>query len=64
MSRDCPNKHILLICDDGEYSSASDSEEVQHALLATDHAAKMEVHVTPSDADRYESLVAQRVLST
>ena len=64
VSRDCPNKRILLICDDGEYSSASDSEEAQHALLATDHAAKTEVHVNPGDADRYESLVAQRVLST
>ena len=64
MSQDCPNKRILLICDDGEYSSASDSEEAQHALLATDHASKTEVHVNPGDADRYESLVAQRVLST
>jgi hypothetical protein len=33
-------------------------------MLATDHAAKTEVHVNPSDADRYENLVAQRVLST
>ena len=33
-------------------------------LLATDHAAKAEVHVNPGDADRYESLVVQRVLST
>ena len=64
VSRDYPNKRILLICDDGEYSSASDSEEVQHALLATDHTAKMEVHVNLGDANRYESLVAQRVLST
>jgi hypothetical protein len=62
--RDCPNKRTLLIRDDGEYSSASDSEEIEHALLATDHAAKAEVHVNPGDADRYESLVVQRVLST
>ena len=54
----------MLIRDDGEYSSASDSEEIEHALLATDHAAKAEVHVNPGDADRYESLVVQRVLST
>jgi hypothetical protein len=33
-------------------------------MLATDHAAKAEVHVNPGDADRYESLVVQRVLST
>ncbi|WVZ97723.1 hypothetical protein U9M48_043237 [Paspalum notatum var. saurae] len=64
MIRDCPNKHTLLIRDNGEYSSASDSEETQHAMFATDHAANEEVHVKPSDADRYESLVVQRVLST
>jgi hypothetical protein len=62
--RDCPNKRTLLIRDDGEYSSASDSEEIEHALLATDHAAQVEVHVNPGDADRYESLVVQRFLST
>ena len=33
-------------------------------MLATDHAANEEVHVTPGDADRYENLVVQRVLST
>ncbi|WVZ97639.1 hypothetical protein U9M48_043156 [Paspalum notatum var. saurae] len=64
MIRDCPNKRTLLIRDNGEYSSASDSEETQHAMFATDHAANEEVHVEPSDADRYESLVVRRVLST
>jgi hypothetical protein len=64
MIRDCPNKRTLLIRDNGEYSSASDSEDTHHTMLATDHAAKAEVHVNPGDADRYESLVAQRVLST
>ncbi|WVZ97508.1 hypothetical protein U9M48_043035 [Paspalum notatum var. saurae] len=64
MIRACPNKRTLLIRDNGEYSSASDSEETQHVMFATDHAAKEEVHVDPSDADRYESLVVQRVLST
>jgi hypothetical protein len=62
--RDCPSKRTLLIRDNGEYSSASDSEETRHAMLATDHAYNEEVHVAPGDADRYESLVAQRVLST
>ncbi|WVZ58363.1 LOW QUALITY PROTEIN: hypothetical protein U9M48_008642 [Paspalum notatum var. saurae] len=62
--RDCPSKRTLLIRDDGEYSSASDSEATQYAMLAIDHAAQAEVHVNPGDADRYESLVAQRVLST
>jgi hypothetical protein len=64
MARDWPNKHTLLIRDDGEYFSASDSEELEHTLLATDNAAKMDIHVNPGDADRYESLVVQRVLST
>jgi hypothetical protein len=62
--RDCPSKRILLIRDNGEYSSASDSEATEHVLLATDHAAPAEVHVNPGDADRYASLVVQRVLST
>jgi hypothetical protein len=64
VARDCPNKRTLLIRDDGEYSSASDSEELEHTLLATDNAAKTDIHVNPGDADRYESLVVQRVLST
>jgi hypothetical protein len=52
MIRDCPNKRTLLVRDNGEYSSASDSEETSHAMIATNHA------------DRYESVVVQRVLST
>jgi hypothetical protein len=55
---DCSSKRTLLIRDNGEYSSASDSEETRHAMLATDHADNEEVHVAPGDADRYESLVA------
>jgi hypothetical protein len=59
---DYPSKRTLLIRDNGEYSSARDSEETRHAMLATDHADNEEVHVANGDADRYESLVAQRVL--
>jgi hypothetical protein len=47
-----------------EYSSASDSEELEHTLLATDNAAKTDIHVNTGDTDRYESLVVQHVLST
>jgi hypothetical protein len=54
----------LIIRDDGEYSSASDSEDTQLTLLATDLAAQTNVHVKPDDTDRYETLVVQRVLST
>ena len=64
MSRDCPNTRTLLIRDDGEYSSESDSEETIHALLATDHVATAKVHVNLSDFDKYEILFTQRVLST
>jgi hypothetical protein len=64
VAQDCPNKRTLLIHDNGEYSSASDSEELEHTLLATNNAAKTDIHVNPGDADRYESLVVQRVLST
>jgi hypothetical protein len=33
--RDCPNKRTFIIRDNGEYSSASDSEETIYVLLAT-----------------------------
>jgi hypothetical protein len=61
---DCTNKRTLLIRDNGEYSSTSDSEEISHAMNATNHAENEEVHVDPIDTDRYESLVVQCVLST
>jgi hypothetical protein len=64
VARDCLNKSTLLIHDNGVYSSASDSEELEHTLLATNNAAKTDIHVNSGDADRYESLVAQHVLST
>ena len=62
--RDCPNKHKLIIRDNGEYSSASDSEETIYAMLATDVAGTQEEHVDATDADKHECLVMQRVLST
>jgi hypothetical protein len=64
MAQDCPNKRTLLICDNGEYSSASDLDELEHTLLATNNAAKTDIHVNPGAADRYARLVVQRVLST
>jgi hypothetical protein len=64
VARDCLNKRTLLIRDNGEYSSSSDSEELEHTLLATNNAATTDIHVNPGDADRYESLVVQRVLGT
>jgi hypothetical protein len=35
--RDCPSKRVLVVRDDGEYSSASDFDEDTLALLADDH---------------------------
>ena len=64
MIRDCPNKRTLIIRDDGEYSSASDSDETIYAMLAADVSGHAEEHVAATDADKYESLVVQRVLST
>jgi hypothetical protein len=55
---------MLIIRDNGEYSSASDSEETIDAMLATDVAGTQEEHVDATDADKYESLIVQRVLST
>jgi hypothetical protein len=61
--RECPNKRMLIIRDNGEYSSASDSKETIYAMLATDVAETQEEHVDATDANKYESLVVQRVLS-
>ena len=36
--RDCPSKRVLIVKNDGEYSSASELDEDTLALLATDHA--------------------------
>jgi hypothetical protein len=64
--RDCPSKRILVVRDDGEYSSASDFDEDTLALLADahegndDHPRSILVPVMQI----YESLIVQRVLST
>jgi hypothetical protein len=41
----------------GVNTSASDLEEFEHTLLATNNVATTDIHVNPGDADRYESLV-------
>jgi hypothetical protein len=64
---DCPSKRVLFIRDDGEYSSASDFDEDTLALLADDHGGNDDhpvEHIGTGDADHYESLIVQRVLST
>jgi hypothetical protein len=65
--RDCSSKHVLVIKDDGQYSLASDFDEDTLALLAANHAGNddhPEEHIGTDDADHYESLIVQRVLST
>jgi hypothetical protein len=65
--RDCPSKHVLVIRDNGEYSSASDFDVDTLALLADDHEGNddhLEEHIGTGDADHYKSLIVQRVLST
>ena len=64
--RDCPSKRVMVVKDDGEYSSASDFDEDTLALLAADHVGseeQPEEQIGAEDADHYESLIVQRVLS-
>jgi hypothetical protein len=49
---DCPSKRLLVIRDDGKYSSASDFDEDTLALLADDHEGNddhPEEHIGTSD---------------
>jgi hypothetical protein len=55
---DCPSKRVLVVRDDGEYSSASDADDHEGN---DDHP---EEHIHTGDADHYESLIVQRMLST
>jgi hypothetical protein len=62
--RDCPSKRVLVIRDDGEYSSASDFDEDTLALLADDHEGNDDhpkEHIGAGDADHYGSLIVHRV---
>jgi hypothetical protein len=64
---DCSSKRVLVIKDDGEYTSASDFDADTFALLAANHAGNddhPEEHIGTGDADYYESLIVQRMLST
>jgi hypothetical protein len=62
--RDYPSKRVLVVRDDGEYSSASDFNEDTLALLVDDHEGNddhPEEHIRIGFADHYESLIVQRV---
>jgi hypothetical protein len=64
---DCPSKRVFVMKDGGEYSSTSDFDDDTLALLAADHAGNddhPEEHISAGDADYYQSLIVQHVLST
>jgi hypothetical protein len=42
VQRDCPNQRVLVVKDDGGYSTASDLDEATLALLVADDAGAKE----------------------
>ena len=67
-ARECPSKRVMISTEDGGYESASDYDEETLALIASEdqggHDSEQETqYMAAEDADRYESLVAQCVLS-
>ena len=68
MMRECPSKRVMIVTEDGGYESASDYDEETLALITSEgHSGDDSNHETQymaaEDADRYECLVGQRVLS-
>ena len=66
MKKDCPNKRILIVRDNGEYSSASDLDEDTYAMHSANHAGDDDEEIIQCDADmadKYPSLVTMRALS-
>jgi hypothetical protein len=68
IEKECRNKRVMAVLEDGEYDSASDFEDDTWALIATRDGAnsdpdkEMEV-MGAKTAGQYKSLVAQRVLT-
>src|SRR4051812_7464742 len=67
-ARECPSKRVMTITTDGGYESASDYDEETLVLLANEEQGANDdpndvEYMAPDDADKYASLVAQRVLS-
>src|SRR3954462_11349060 len=67
-AKDCPSKRVMTITADGGYESASDYDEETLVLIANEEqGAHDDAHdieyIAPDAADKYASLVAQRVLS-
>jgi hypothetical protein len=58
VQRDCPNKRVLVVKEDGGYSSVTDIDEDILALLAADDAGseeQPEEQIGADDAEHYES---------
>ena len=67
-ARECPSKCVMIAIEDGGYESASDYDEETLALITSEeHGGDDSDHETQymaaKDADMYECLVAERVLS-
>src|SRR3990170_6403734 len=67
-ARECQSPHVMIATEDGGYESASDYDEETLALITSEeHGGDDSEHETQymaaEDSDRYESLVAQHVLS-
>ena len=65
--RECQSSRVMIATEDGGYESASDYDEETLALIASEeeggHDSEQETqYIVVDDADKYESLVAQRVL--
>ena len=67
IKKECPNKRVLIVRENGEYSSASDLDEDTHAMLSTNPAGDPddpeEIHCDAYMADKYPSLITMRVPS-
>jgi len=67
-ARECKSQRVMIATEDGGYESASDYDEETLALITReehggDDSDNETQYMAPEDADRYECLVAQRVLS-
>ena len=66
--RECKSQRVMIATEDGGYESASDYDAESLALIRSEeHGGDDSDHETQymaaEDADRYECLVDQRVLS-
>ena len=64
----CPSQRVMIATEDGGYESASDyDDEILALITREEHGGDDSVndmqYMAPEDADMYECLVAQRVLS-